>query len=109
MKELSVLTNRPPAGTAPKDILYSVQSICVGGVDFTDTNKQIVANVLNEYPSNQIPAENFGTEPGCALPNFVPNPDGGNSGGGSGNEFRNGDVKATAVVMFMLGLVGLMS
>jgi hypothetical protein len=80
----------------------------VGGVDFSDQNKQLVAQVLNENPSNQIPMQNFGSEVGCVLPDVIPVP------GGTGEtaaEFNpnSGASRQVAAVAFMIGLVALIS
>jgi hypothetical protein len=58
----------PPAQGAPAEsAVYSVQSICVGGVDYNSQNMQTLAKTIKRYPQNAIAEANRGGSQ-CTLP-----------------------------------------
>ena len=56
------------ANSPPENTIFSVQSICVGGLPATNENAQKVAEVLLDAPSNTISTQNRGTDEFCTLP-----------------------------------------
>ncbi|KAI8897000.1 hypothetical protein BC833DRAFT_595331 [Globomyces pollinis-pini] len=57
---------RPKAGVLPKDMIYSVQAICVGGIDPSESTA--VAKLMATSPKNRIDPANQGVDPRCQLP-----------------------------------------
>ncbi|KAI8896992.1 hypothetical protein BC833DRAFT_595311 [Globomyces pollinis-pini] len=56
---------KPKAGVQPKDMIYSVQAICVGGVDASQSTA--VASVMAGYPKNVISPSSQGNDAMCKL------------------------------------------
>ena len=77
------------ANSPPENTIFSVQSICVGGLEASAANAQKVAEVLYDAPSNGISTQNRGTEEFCTLP-VVSGPPGGNTTGGGASFDPNG-------------------
>eukprot|EP00842_Homolaphlyctis_polyrhiza_P001427 jgi/Hompol1/2285/HPOL_002140-RA len=57
-----------PSGSSPDKAIFAVQDPCVGGLDYTPQNLQLIANVLAQNPQNAIPSQNSGPASQCALP-----------------------------------------
>lgn len=56
-------------GSSPTTNIYGINYICVGGVQISSENMQILSNVLSANPSNSVSSELKGDPNICGLPN----------------------------------------
>ncbi|KAI8924524.1 hypothetical protein BC831DRAFT_394011, partial [Entophlyctis helioformis] len=74
-----------PNGAPTSQAVFAVQDICVGGLPYNSANVQVVASVLEQFPSNKIPLANQGIQSQCALPVLTPPTTGTGAGGNTGS------------------------
>ncbi|KAJ3260865.1 hypothetical protein HK103_007428 [Boothiomyces macroporosus] len=56
------------SGVAPKQMTYSLQNPCTGGIPFSVSNMYKIGDILASNPGNAINGSSFGSDPTCAIP-----------------------------------------
>ncbi|KAJ3268259.1 hypothetical protein HDV01_003233 [Terramyces sp. JEL0728] len=63
-----IYTGTIQPGLAAKQMTYSLQYPCTGGIPFSVSNLYKIGDILGSFPGNAINGTNFGSDPSCVIP-----------------------------------------